>query len=286
MQTKTLASSGKAVVGKETIPCISSQSHPVVNRIRTLQDRKGRSETDFYVIEGLRHLVRAVKMKQEIEALYVSPETLTHEVGRRYIRQLRLSGVVCYHLSADLYRSLTLAAEPQGVIAIMKQKWEPLEKIRPSNGLCWIVVETVQSSGNLGTILRTAEAVGGAGVIFLGDSTDPFDPACVRASMGSIFSQRFVRTDIERFQRWRRGNPFTLVGTSPSATKDYHQISYPRPTFLMMGCERKGLSEELLGACDLTARIPMSPQADSLNVAIATGIMLYEIYNQRRSERK
>ena len=155
--------------------------------------------------------------------------------------------------------------------------------IRPDAELCWIALDAAQDPGNLGTILRTGDAVGAAGVILLGHAADPYDPAALRASMGAVFSQRLVRANFEDLVRWKERNGAALIGTSDAAPTDYQAVRYPRPAILLMGSEREGLSQEQQAACDHLARIPMVGHSDSLNLAVATAVMLYEIFNQRRA---
>jgi TrmH family RNA methyltransferase len=159
----------------------------------------------------------------------------------------------------------------------------PLERIAAEEDPCWIMLETVRSPGNLGTILRTSEAVGGSGLILLGNAVDPYDPATVRATMGSLFSQRLVCTTPEEFHSWRGRQRCALIGTMPSASIDYQALDYRGPLVLLMGDERKGLSPDLQAICDVVVRIPMVGGADSLNLSIAASLMLYEDFNQRRA---
>jgi len=137
----------------------------------------------------------------------------------------------------------------------------------------------------VGTILRTGDAVGASGLIVFDRSAegsangvDPFDPGTVRATMGSIFRHRFVRTTHREFRRWGR---LTAIGASPTATSDYRTIDYRRPVLMMLGDERAGLSEGQKRTCNTLARIPMTGHPDSLNIAMAGAVMLYEIHNQR-----
>lgn len=148
--------------------------------------------------------------------------------------------------------------------------------------MCWIAVDSIRSCGNLGTIIRTTEAVGGAGVILIGDSADPFNSATVRASMGALFSLRFVRTSIQDFVEWKKSTECPLVGTAVDGGQDYNAVRYASSPVILMGCERKGLCAKLAQACDILVKIPMVGCADSLNVGVAAGVMLYEVFNQRR----
>ncbi|MDQ5823992.1 MAG: RNA methyltransferase [Chloroflexota bacterium] len=182
--------------------------------------------------------------------------------------------------------SLAMADDPQGIGAVVHQKWLPLERVRLGGKLCWLSVDEIHSPGNLGSILRTSDSVGGAGIILLSDSTDPYDPATVRASMGALFSQRFVRTTPDALAHWKEPRQWQMVGTSPHATLDYHEAQYgDTPTILLLGNEQKGLSEQVQALCDLVVRIPIVGRSDSLNVAVATGVILYELFNQRRIPR-
>ena len=130
--------------------------------------------------------------------------------------------------------------------------------------------------------MRTSDAVGGAGLILLDHSTDPYDPTCIRASMGAVFSQRLVRASFAQFSEWKRANQVHLVGASGGAARDYAEVEFPQPLLLLMGSERQGLSEEAVRLCDQMVAIPMRGRSDSLNLAVATGIILYQIFNQRR----
>jgi len=149
-----------------------------------------------------------------------------------------------------------------------------------------VALDTVQSPGNLGTILRTCDAVSAAGVILVGDAVDPFDQATVRATMGALFTQRFVRASLAEFSAWKASQNCLLVGTSPAAQTDYQAARYPAPVVLWMGGERKGLPAEFQQLCDVMVRIPMVGRSDSLNLAVATSVLLYEVFNQRRAENK
>ena len=262
---------------------IYSRHDPAIRRLRSLQSREGRDHTGQFLIEGIRPLAQAVRQGDRVETLVVAPQLLTNTLGHRLVKQLRLAGTPCYRLTPEVYHSLSQAEEPQGVAAVMKQRWENLDQVRPSRGLCWIAVEAVQSAGNLGTILRTSEAVGGSGVILIGETVDPHDPTTVRASMGALFNQKFVRATAAAFAAWKKRHQCLLVGTSPSAATDYKAVAYPSSLILLMGGEKKGVSPEVQALCDTMVKIPMVGRGDSLNLAIAAGILLYEVFDQRRN---
>ncbi len=259
-----------------------NHQHAQLKRIYALRTREERQRSGLYYVEGLRFIAQAVQHHIPIETLVTCHPLLNHPFAHRLIQQQKRSGTPIIEVPACVFRDLSRAKEPQGIGAVVQQRWERLEQIRPGSELCWIALQAVQTPGNLGTILRTAEAVGAAGVILLDKAADPYDPAAVRATMGAIFAQRCVRCDIVALQRWKRRHGYMLVGTSPTAPHDYHSARYQKPTILLMGEERKGLPPELQAQCDIMVSIPMTGEADSLNVAIATGIMLYEMYNQLR----
>jgi RNA methyltransferase, TrmH family len=262
---------------------IDSRNHPSIKRIRRLHMRSERERTDLYYIEGMRFVARAVQYHVKIETLVVCSSLLDHPFARKLVREQRRAGVPVLDVTSDVLQSITLVEDPQGIGAVVRQRWTTLEHVRTKGVLCWIALQAVRSPGNLGTILRTSEAVGGAGIILLDDSIDLYAPATVRASMGSLYSQRFIRTTPAEFARWKQQNRYLLLGTSPAATIDYHAVAYRRPVVLLMGEERKGLSTELQALCDMMVRIPMVGQVDSLNLGVATSIMLYELFNQQRT---
>src|SRR5207244_3679585 len=166
--------------------------------------------------------------------------------------------------------TLAVKNRAQGIGAVVRQRWETLEQVRWADEQCWVAVEAVQNPGNLGTILRTNAAVGGAGVILIGPTTDPYDPSAVRATLGALFSQRLVRTTAAQFAAWKERRHYQVVGTSPGAATDYRGVAYRPPVILLMGSERRGLSTEMQAICDLRLRIPMVGRCDSLNLAVAT----------------
>jgi RNA methyltransferase, TrmH family len=261
---------------------IDSRNHHAIKRIRRLHVRAERDRTGLSYVEGMRFIAQAVQHRVPIEVLVTCRPLLTHPFARHLVRQLRQTGTPILEVTPDVLSSVALVDDPQGIGAVVRQRWTPLERIVPANDSCWIMLDTVRSPGNLGTILRTSEAVGGAGLILLGEAVDPYDPATVRASMGSLFSQRFVRTTVADVLRWKDRQQCVLVGTAPSAVTDYQAVDYHAPTVLLLGGERKGLSSELRALCDVVVRIPMLGDTDSLNLSVAASLLLYEVFNQRR----
>ena len=249
--------------------------------LRFLQTAQGRSRTGLYIIEGIRHLARALEDRARIQSVFLDPSALSNPFGLKIARRLRQCGVPGVRLSPRLYRDLTLAAEPQGIGAILRQQWGQLAHVRPQGSSLYLALESIESQGNLGTIIRTAEATGVTGIFILGSECDPYDPAAVRASMGSLFSQRLIRCSPREFEAWARAREVTIVGSSPAGLLDYKALHYRFPAALLIGSEKRGLSEQLIEAADLSVRIPMQGGCDSINAAVATGILLFEMASHR-----
>ncbi len=292
---------------------ITSPANERVKAIRKLQERKARQESGLFTIEGLRIVAEAVEQQAAIDTLVVAPELLKSSFGQQLVAEQRARGVPVLEVSGEVFQRISLKEGPQGIAAVVRQRWLALEDVgfrpssrrdaetrrggdgemRPTN--TWVALDSVADPGNLGTILRTHDAVGGSGVILLDQSTDPYDPSAVRGSMGALFSQELVRATFAEFAAWKRriDCPRTrdrsraavrVIGTSDKARMDYHTYRYPPELVLLMGSERQGLSEEHLALCDAVVSIPMLGKSDSLNLAVATAVVLYEILNQRREK--
>jgi RNA methyltransferase, TrmH family len=264
------------------MPVITSSGNATIKSIRALRQRKERQRTGLFYAEGIRLVGEAVDLGVDIETCVVAPELLTSEYGRMTVERALERGIDCVEVSADVFRGLSLKEGPQGIAAVVRQHWEVLGETIPGNELCWIALAAVQDPGNLGTILRTSDAVGAAGVILIGDATDPYDPGAVRAGMGAVFSQRLVRASTEELHAWKQRHGAKVVGTSDAASLDYRDAAYARPLILLMGSEREGLGGGEMTLCDEIVRIPMEGRGDSLNLAVATGVMLFEIARQHR----
>jgi TrmH family RNA methyltransferase len=269
-------------MNEKRYPVVSFPRDPRFLKLRSLQTHQGRSRTKLFIIEGIRHLARAVEHCAPIESVFLDPSVLSNPFGQKLARQLRQQGVPGIRLSQELYRDLTLATEPQGIGAVLKQRWFPLEQLRATRDSLWLAVESIESPGNLGTIIRTAEAAGVSGVFILNPNCDPHDPATIRATMGSLFSQKLVRCSVPEFKYWAKSNGVSTIASSPSGLMDYKALAYRFPATLIVGSEKQGLSEQLLETAHFVVRIPMRGGCDSLNAAVAAGILLFEIANERR----
>ena len=257
-----------------------ARSHSQTTRIQRLTHREERDRTGLFYIEGMRFVAQVLHHHARIEQLVVCQKLLTHPFAQKLVREQKKRGTPVLEVSRNIMERLSQVQDSQGLGAVVRQRWQYLASIRPKGELCWIAVETLRSPGNLGTILRTSDAVGGARLLLLGETVDPYDPGTVRATMGAMFTQCFIRTSREEILAWKRRGQYLLVGTSPHASQDYQEVPYHAPTIL----QRKGLPAELQAICDRMVSIPMVGESDSLNMAMATGVMLYEVFNQRRKQ--
>ena len=164
---------------------------------------------------------------------------------------------------------------PQAVLGVFEQVFTPLASLDPASAPCWVALEAVRDPGNLGTIIRTADAAGCGAVILVGTCCDPFSVEAVRATMGSIFAVPLVRASVDDFLGWVKRWPGAVVGTHLDASTDFRAASYAEPALVVMGNEQAGLTDAVAGACGVTVKIPMRGRADSLNLAVATGVMIY-----------
>lgn len=261
---------------------ITSTANPAVKQIRALRERKERERSGLCFIEGIRLVAEAVQLGAPVEQLVVAPELLSSGFARELVAAQRDAGAPVLELGAAAFEALSRKEGPQGLGAVVRQRWLPLDAARADAGLCWVALDGVADPGNLGTVLRTCDAVGAAGVILLGDTSDPYDPAALRGSMGAVFSQRLVRASFDAFIAWARRQRCAVIGTSDAATADLRAFPFPRPLALLMGSEREGLSPARQAQCDAVVSLPMVGRSDSLNLAVATGVALYEIFYQQR----
>jgi len=261
---------------------VSYSRDPRFLTLRSLQTFQGRSRTGLYIIEGIRHLARAVENDAPIESVFLDSSVLSNPFGQKLARRLRKRGVPGIRLSHQLYRDLTLAAEPQGIGAVLRQNWMPLSNLEVEPKSLSLAVESIESPGNLGTIIRTAEAAGVTAILILSPDCDPYDPATVRATMGSLFSQKLVRCSPREFTDWAKTRGVAIVGSSPTGLMDYKALHYRFPAILVIGSEKRGLSDQLLEAADFVVRITMHGGCDSINAAVAAGVLLFEMASQRR----
>ncbi len=258
-----------------SVRAVSSLSNPTVKAVRALHLRKEREATGLFLAEGLKIVTEAVELGHAPRTLLYGPEAREHPLLQRAAAAALQAGGEVVEVTRDILEKVSRRDNPQMVIGVFAQVFTPLEALDPEAAPCWVALQQVRDPGNLGTVVRTADAAGCGGVILVGDCCDPYSVEAVRATMGSIFAVRIARATNPAFLDWRRRWPGSVVGTLLSASVDYRAADYRRPAMILMGSEQAGLPPELAEACDVAVKIPMRGRADSLNLAVATGIMIY-----------
>lgn len=258
-------------------PLLTSRQNPKIKQARALHTRKGREESGLFLIEGIRHVGEAVEARFPLETIFYAPDLLRSEFARKTIAQADARGVEIYETPADLFATLAEKDAPQGVVAVAKQVTFPLTSLAPETHPWLAAAITPQDPGNIGTILRTLDAVGANGLILLNGGADPWHPTAVRASMGACFWIPVVQADWGTFAAWAQG--YHLYGTSARGTADYRGVNYQVPAILLLGSEREGLTTEQAAACEQLVRLPMEGHGSSLNLAVAAGVMLYLMHD-------
>ena len=261
---------------------ITGFSNPRVKFIRSLRDKKHRRREGRFLAEGLRILTEAREAGHLPETLVLSDRADPHPLIAVLEREVFARGGDVIETSVDILEKLSGKSNPQTVLGVFADLPTALDAIDRTAAPIWLVAQEMRDPGNLGTMLRTGDAVGAGGLILLDDCTDPFSVEAVRASMGALFTQKIARANRGDFLDWLRAGPGQLVGTSLRTETDYQAPAYAAPVFILTGNEARGLPEAYEDACDILVRMPMMGKADSLNAAVATAVMAYEVLNQLR----
>jgi RNA methyltransferase, TrmH family len=255
---------------------ITSSANVHVKDIRRLRERKYRLETGLSYIEGIRIVFEAVLQNAQIVEIIHSPELTRSEIVQDILARAKSLGIGITEVSKPVFEYLSSKDGPQGLAAVINQNWLLLDDIDPSSGV-WLALYEVADPGNLGTILRSCDAVGAIGVILIDNCVDPYDPTALRASMGGIFSSRVVKCSLVKFVDWVKQQKIQVIGTSDKANYDFRNIKYPDNMVLLMGSERQGIPDQLQEICKTIVSIPMKGKCDSLNLAVATSLVLFEV---------
>ncbi|MEI6106839.1 MAG: RNA methyltransferase [Opitutae bacterium] len=278
---------------------ITSLQNPRVKQLVKLRDRRDRDEAGLFLVEGYREVRRALEKGVRLNELYFSPDWFLGENEPALIEQARQAGAQLFELSKDAFAKCAYRERPDGLLAVAPQWKNTLadlavgralsptgpsdvgDKPRPTDAF-FLVVESIEKPGNLGTILRSADAAGVDGVIVCDAVTDIFNPNVVRSSTGVLFSVPIVVADSASVHAWLKEKGVRIVATTPDTPNIYTSVDLRGPLAIVMGSEQYGLSKFWLKESDLLVRIPMAGQADSLNVAMATIITLFEAVRQRQ----
>ena len=260
---------------------ITAFSNPLVKDVRALREKKGRRRQERFIAEGLRILTEAREAGFLPEVLFYW-EGSEHPLLESLIEATEAAGGDVVETNADILHKLSGKDNPQTVLGVYRTFDMALERIDRDAAPLWIVAQSLRDPGNLGTILRTSDAVGAGGVILVDECVDPFSTEAVRATMGALFTQRVAAAPWAEFMPWLRAGAGQLIGTSLKGELDYQDPVYTKPAFILVGNEAQGLPEAYERECDLLVKMPMLGKADSLNAAVATAVMAYEVINQWR----
>ena len=264
-----------------SIDLISSASNPLIKMLRGLDRKKVRSETGLFLAEGGRLLEQALVQGWDIETVIVSNSGLERPMTQELISRAAKAGARIARVPDQLASTIARKDNPQAVLGAIRQRKLSLDQLDPSASGLWLGLHEIRDPGNLGTILRTADCAGLAGVILIGTCCDPFSVEAVRASMGSIFDIPLARSDFDTFDRWRQTGALALVAASVNGSVAHTDVDFTQPSLILMGTEQSGLPDEVEAKCDTRCIIPMRGGADSLNLAQASAILVYEAWRQR-----
>ena len=264
---------------------ISSLQNPRIKQLVKLRDRRPRDEAGVFLVEGYREIRRALEKGIALEEVYFAPEWFLGENEPALLAEARTAGARLFELSREAFAKVAYRERPDGLLAVAPQ-WKRTLADMPLSAMPFLlVVESIEKPGNLGTILRSADAAGCDAVIVCDPVTDLFNPNVVRASTGVLFSVPCVVAGSEEVQGWLKERGIRTIATTPAAQVLYSDADLRGPLAVVMGSEQYGLSDFWLAKADLPVRIPMAGQADSLNVAMATIITLFEAVRQRAQPR-
>ena len=260
---------------------ITAYSNPLIKWVRDLRDKRHRKQARQFLAEGLRILTEAKETGRLPTLLFFAKPSADHPLVRQLVRAVELAGGEAIETTPDILSKLSGKDNPQAVVGVFEELGTTRDMLDRSSSGIWLVAERLRDPGNLGTILRTGDAVGAGGLILVGECVDPFSVEAVRASMGALFTVPIVKTEWQPFLDWLRQGPGQLVGLSLDTETDYRSADYTAPTFLLTGNEAQGMPADYAAACDVLVKIPMLGKADSLNAAVATAVMAYEVLAQQ-----
>jgi RNA methyltransferase, TrmH family len=264
-----------------TIQKITSPANPAIKMLKGLHLKKGRADTGLFLGEGLRLAIAAAELGRWPEWLAVSTGGLERGGAAKYVAAAAARGVKVIETNDAILAAIAKRENPQTVLGAWRQSLHSLDDIPTGPQALVLVLDQVRDPGNLGTILRTADAVGADGVVLTGGPCDPFSVEAVRASMGSLFAVRLARVEFAAFNAWRRARGLILVGTHLEGAARHDLFPIDQGVALLMGNEQAGLSAQEADACDHLVRIPMRGNADSLNLAVATAVLAYDVWRRR-----
>lgn len=260
---------------------ITSLQNPRIKQLVRLRDRRPRDEAGVFLVEGYREIIRALDKGLRFQELYFSPDWFLGENEPALLERASASGAKLFELTKEAFAKVAYRERPDGLLGVAPQWKRSLADLPARADPFILVVEAIEKPGNLGTILRSADAAGVDAVIVCDPVTDIFNPNVVRSSTGVLFSVPVIVSESLPVRDWLRERRIRAIATTPGARELYTDTDLRGPLAIVMGSEQYGLSEYWLKESDGQVRIPMAGQADSLNVAMATIITLFEAVRQR-----
>lgn len=257
---------------------ISSTANETVKLLRSLDRKRERVESGLFLAEGARHAEEALANGWAPAYAFAAQSALERPQTRELLLRMKSAGARVLTGTEKILVTLSRKDNPQTVITAFRQRTITLADLPADGARRWLALYEVRDPGNLGTVIRTADAAGCDGVILIGQTCDPYSVEAVRASMGSMFAMPFVSTSFEDFNAWRMGVGARMIAASMRGTSAHDKATYGERSVILMGNEQSGLPVEVEDACDALVRIPMMGKADSLNLAIAASVMTYEAW--------
>ena len=264
-------------------PALTSLSNPRVKHVVKLRRRSHRDEDGLMLIEGYRELRRAVDNAVALSEVFFCPELYQGSNEPTLLAEAANAGATLTQCNADVFRKMAYRDRPEGLLAVAPQIHRGLDTLTAKPDAFYIVAEAIEKPGNLGTILRSADATGVDALIVCDRCTDIHNPNVVRASIGTMFCVPVIEASTDEAIAWLRQNQITMVAATPHTDALYTDTDLTGPVAIVVGTEKVGLSDAWLEASACPVRIPMLGQCDSLNVASATSLLLYEVVRQRMS---
>ncbi|MGD0885777.1 MAG: RNA methyltransferase [Thermodesulfovibrionales bacterium] len=265
---------------------ITSRSNPHIREAATIKGKKGRHKHDAFLIEGPHLLQMALRSGIAVQKVFFTEEHLATKEGERLVRQILRTGAELFRISGQILSKLSDTETPQGIVAIASHRPFSLDQLGLKEPALLVVIDGIRDPGNLGTLIRTADAAGVDAVIILPGTCDAFMPKAIRSTAGSIFNIPLVYPEAGELMRWLQERSIKTLVADVHATQSLYEADLSRPLAFVFGNEAAGVHEGLRREADAGVKIPLSGKAESLNVAISAAICLYEAVRQRSAKRR
>lgn len=264
---------------------ITSRSNEQLKLIKSLHNKKSRDQKKLFFVEGLRIVTEAIEEENRVYAVFYSESLAGINGGNELLTKLENSRLRIYRVSERLFREICDTETPQGVLAVVKMKECTMEEVLGKENPFLVILDSIQDPGNMGTIIRTADACGADGVVLAGGCVDAYNPKTLRSTMGSIFRIPIVKTgNLPELLGILKKKGIRSFAGHLKGERHHFDSDYTKPSALIIGNEANGIKEDALPFIDELVSIPMPGRAESLNASVAAGIMMYEVVRQRRQD--